>query len=158
MAGMAFTYEVLHNGPRELVFLATGIDATTTVAFTSEAAVTGIIAAAMTATSNTYTPTVHNKLRRLIYSTTNCAIRLQWHQTSNADLLTVGGAASWGDWNTNLLFSGSQGITNPNGAGSTGDIDSITIPIAAVSSGAGIVTAAASLMFYITKGTGTTAG
>lgn len=158
MAGMAYTYEVLHNGPRELVFTAIGIDATTTVAFTSESAVTGIIAAAMTATSNTYTPTVHNKLRRLLYSTTNCAIRLQWHQTTNADLLTVGGSASWGDWDANKLFAGSQGLFCPNGAGASGDIDMITIPIAAVTSGSSVVTAAASLMFYIAKGTGTAAG
>lgn len=149
MAGMAFTYEVLENGPREFIFLATGIDATTTVAYTSEAAVTGIIAAAVTAASTTYVPSVHNKVRRILYNTTNCAIRLQWHQSTNADLVTLSG---YGDWNANLLYGGSQGITNPNGAGSTGDIDSITIPIAAVSSGSGIVTAAASLQFWITKG------
>lgn len=149
MAGMAFTYDVLHNGPRELIFTAIGIDTTTTVAFTSEAAVTGIIAAAMTATSNTYTPSVHNKVRRILYSTTNCAIRLQWHQTSNVELITLNG---YGDWNANLLYGGSQGLTNPNGTGSSGDIDSITIPVAAVTAGAGVVTAAASLQFYIIKG------
>lgn len=149
MAGLAYTYEVLENGPRELIFTAIGIDATTTVAFTSEAAVTGIIAAAMTATSNTYTPSVHNKVRRILYSMTNCATRLQWHQTSNADLVVLSG---YGDWNANLLYGGSMGFTCPNGTGATGDIDSITIPIAAVSSGAGIVTAAASLQFWITKG------
>lgn len=145
MAGMAFTYDVLENGPREFIFTAIGIDATTTTAFTSEAAVTGIIAAAVTAASTTYAPSVHNKVRRIIYNTTNCAIRLQWHQTSNADLITLSG---YGDWNSKDC----QGITNPNGTGSTGDIDSITIPTSSVTSGAGIVTAAASLQIYLIKG------
>lgn len=148
MAGLAFTYEVLENGPREFIFTAAGIDTTTTVAFTAESAITGIIAAAVTAASTTYAPSVHNKVRRILYSTTNCFLRLQWHQTSNADFLALGGSASWGDWNSKDC----QGITNPNGTGSTGDIDVTVIPIAAVSSGTGVVTAAASLQIYLVKG------
>lgn len=152
MAGLAFTYSVTENGARELIFTAAGIDTTTTVAFTAETALTGIIAAAMTAASQTYTPSVHNKFRRILWNTSNCILRIQWHQSSNADMLTVGGSASWGDWHMNPLYSGSQGLICPNGAGASGDIDITVIPIAAVTSGSGVVTAAASLTFYITKG------
>ena len=142
---LAYTYNVLENGPRDFIFAAIGTDAATTVAFTSETAITGIIAAAVTAASTTYTPSVHNKVKRIIYNTTNCAIRLQWHQTTNAELITLSG---YGDWNSKDC----QGLFGPNGTGATGDIDSVTIPIAAVTAGSGIITAAASLQIYLVKG------
>jgi hypothetical protein len=142
MAGLTFSYEVIENGPRNFIFVANGVDATTTVAFTAEATVTGIIAAAG------YTPTTHLKVRRLLWSLGNCAIRLQWHQTANVDLLFLSGFLNWDMKNT-------QGIVNPNGTGSTGDIDLIAIPTAAVTAGAGIVTATASIYFECIKGVGT---
>lgn len=142
MAGMAFTYDVIENSARNFIFLANGVDSTTTVAFTSEAAVTGIIAAAG------YTPTVHLKIRRITHTLGNCLIRLQWHQTSNADAIILAGGRNWD-------FKNTSGLCNPGGAGATGDLDSITIPIAAVSSGSGIVTATASILFECVKGVGT---
>jgi hypothetical protein len=145
MSGMTLNYNVLENGARDLILEIVGVDTTTTVAYTSETAITGIIAAAMTATSQTYTPSVHNKIKRIIYNCTNCAIRLQWHATTNTELITVSG---YGEWNAKDC----QGIIDNGGAGVTGDIDWTTIPIAAVSSGAGIVTAAASLQIYLIKG------
>lgn len=153
---LGFTYNVLHNGQRELVFNAAGIDTATTVAFTAESAITGVIAAAMTATSNTYTPTVHNKIRRVLFSTQNCFLRIQWHQSSNVDTLVLGGSSAWGDYNLAAPFAGagfgSQGLFGPNGAGATGDLDITVVPIAAVSSGSSIVTAGANLTFWISKG------
>lgn len=145
MAGMAFSYEVLENSARNFVFVANGVDTTTTVAFTAEATVGGLIAAAG------YTPTTHLKVRRVVHTLGNCLIRLQWHQTTNVDLLILAAGREWD-------FRNTQGIPNPLGTGSTGDIDSITIPTAAVSSGTGIVTATASILFECIKGIGTAAG
>ena len=140
MAGMTFTYEVIENGSRDLIFVANGVDTTTTVAYTAESTVTGIISAAAS-----YTPTTSLKVRRVTHALGNCMIRAQWHQTTNADLLFLNGYLNWD-------FKNTQGIINPKGTGSTGDIDLIVIPIAAVSSGSSIVTATASILFELIKG------
>lgn len=140
MAGMAFTYEVIENSSRNFIFVANGIDTTTTVAFTSEAAVTGILAAA--GASNI---TTSWKCRRIIHTLGNCLIRLQWHQTTNADMIVLAAGREWD-------FKNTQGLINPKGTGSSGDIDSITIPIGAVTSGSSIVTATASIWMEWIKG------
>lgn len=139
---MSFTFSVLENSARNYILQITGVDTGTTTAYTSDGSSTGIIAA------NGYTPTTSLKVRRFVYNTTNCAVRAQWHQTSNAELANVSGYGEIDLCNT-------QGLINPKGAGSTGDIDLTTYPIAAVTAGAGIVTAMFSMTIECVKGVGT---
>jgi hypothetical protein len=136
---MAFTFEVLENSARGYILHVVGVDTATTTAFTSDGSSTGIVAA------NGYTPTTSLKVRRVVYNMTNCMARLQWHQTTNAELINLSGYGSY-DVRDN------QGIINPKGTGSTGDIDLTTYPIAAVTSGAGVVTATMSFTLECIKG------
>ncbi|MDE2101699.1 MAG: hypothetical protein KGL39_30920, partial [Patescibacteria group bacterium] len=83
--------------------------------------------------------------RRIVYNATNCAVRLQWHQTSNAELINLSG---YGEY----CLEDIQGIVNPKGTGSTGDIDLLVYPFAAVTAGAGIVTEMFSMTIECVKG------
>lgn len=134
---MAFTFEVLENSARNYILHVVGVDAAATTAYTSDGSSTGIIAA------NGYTPTTSLKVRRIVYNTTNCMARLQWHQTSNAELINLSGYGT-------VDLRDTQGIINPKGTGSTGDIDLTSIAIAAVASGT--VTAAMSFTIECVKG------
>ncbi len=137
---MGFTYEVLENGPRNYILHIVGVDTATTTAFTTDGSATGIIAA------NGYTGvTTSLKVRRVVYNTTNCAVRLQWHQTTNAEMLNISG---YGHYN----IRDTQGLINPKGTGSTGDIDFLTYPVAAVTAGAGVLTAMFSMTLECIKG------
>lgn len=137
---MAFTFSVIENSARNYVLQVTGIDTAAVTAYTSDGTSNGIIAA------NSYTPTTSLKVRRIVYNTTNCMARLQWHQTSNADFANVSGYGQ-------IDLRDTQGFINPKGTGSTGDIDLASIAIAAVASGT--VTAAMTLVIECTKGVGT---
>ena len=136
---MALTFSVLENSARNYILQITGVDTGTTVAYTSDGTSNGIIAA------NSYTPTTSLKVRKVVYNTTNCVVRAQWHQTSNAEAFNVSG---YGE----LCYTDLQGLINPKGAGSTGDIDLTTYPIAAVTAGANIVTAMFSMTIECIKG------
>jgi hypothetical protein len=136
---MAFTYEVLENSARNYILHIVGVDIATTTAFTTDGNAAGIVAA------NGYTPTTSLKIRRVVYNTTNCAVRLQWHQTTNAEALNISG---YGHYNVR----DTQGIINPKGTGSTGDIDLLTYPIAAVTAGTGVFTAMFSMTLECIKG------
>ena len=136
---MGFTYEVLENGPRNFILHIVGVDTATTTAFTTDGNAAGVIAA------NGYAPTTSLKVRRVVYNMTNCAVRLQWHQTTNAELLNLSG---YGHYNVR----DTQGLINPKGTGSTGDIDLLTYPIAAVTAGAGVLTAMFSMTLECIKG------
>ena len=134
---MAFTFRVLENSARNYILEVVGVDTAATTAYTQDGTSTGIIAA------NGYTPTTSFKVRKIIYSTTNCAARLQWHQTSNTELAFVNGYGQ-------INLENTQGVINDKGAGSTGDIDLYSIAIAAVASGT--VTAAMTLVIECVKG------
>lgn len=134
---MAFTFEVLENSARNYILHVVGVDAAATTAYTSDGSSNGIVAA------NGYTPTTSLKVRRIVYNTTNCMARLQWHQTSNAELINLSGYGT-------VDLRDTQGIINPKGTGSTGDIDLTSIAIAAVASGT--VTAAMSFTIECVKG------
>lgn len=137
---MAFTFEVLENGPRNYVLHIVGVDTAAVTAYTQDGNSNGIIAA------NGYTPTTSLKVRRILYNTTNCMARFQWHQTANAELINLSGYGT-------IDLRDTQGIINPKGTGSTGDIDLSSIAIAAVASGT--VTATMSITIECTKGAGT---
>lgn len=139
MAGMAFTFSVLENSARNYILHIVGVDTDTTTAYTSDGSSAGIVAA------HGYTPTTSLKVRRVVYNTTNCAVRAQWHQTANAELANVSG---YGEY----CLDDTQGIINPKGTGSTGDIDLLTYPIATVTAGAGIITAMFSMTIECIKG------
>ncbi len=134
---MAFTFSVLENSSRNYILEVVGIDTGATTAYTQDGSSSGIVAA------NGYTPTTSLKIRRIEYNTTNCAARLQWHQTTNAELALLSGYGC-------LDLEDTQGLINPKGAGSTGDIDLFSIAIAAVASGT--VTAAMTLVIECVKG------
>ena len=137
---MAFTYSILENGPRNLVLHVVGVDASTTTAYTSDGSVATLIA-----TGASYTPTTSFKVRKAIYNTTNCALRLQWNQDTDAEAINLNG---FGHYN----LKDTQGLINPKGTGSTGDLVLTTYPIAAVTQGAGIVTAMFSMTLECIKG------
>ncbi|MDB5607789.1 MAG: hypothetical protein JWP25_4689 [Bradyrhizobium sp.] len=137
---MAFTFSVLENGPRNYVLHIVGVDTAATTAYTSDGSSNGVVAA------NGYTPTTSLKVRRIVYNTTNCMARLQWHQTTNAELANLSGYGT-------VDLRDTQGLINPKGTGSTGDIDLSSIAIAAVASGT--VTAAMSITLECVKGAGT---
>jgi len=134
---MSFTFSVIENSARNYILEITGVDTAATTAYTSDGTSNGIVAA------NGYTPTTSLKVRRIVYNTTNCMARLQWHQTSNAELANLSGYGT-------VDIRDTQGMINPKGAGSTGDIDLSSIAIAAVASGT--VTAAMTLIIECTKG------
>lgn len=139
MAGMAFKFRVLENSTRNYILEIVGVDTDTTTAYTSDGSSTGILAA------NGFTPTTSAKVRRVVYNTTNCAVRFQWHQTSNSELANFSGYGQ-------MDLRDTQGVINDKGTGSTGDIDMLTYPIAAVTAGAGVVTAMFTIVLEITKG------
>lgn len=134
---MAFTFRVLENGARDYILEIVGVDTAATTAFTSDGSSNGVLAA------NGFAPTTSAKVRRIVYNTTNCMARLQWHQAANAELANLSG---YGD----MCLKDTQGIINDKGAGSTGDIDLSSIAIQAVTTGT--VTAAMTLVLEITKG------
>lgn len=137
---MAFTFSVLENSTRNYILQVTGVDTATTTAWTLDGTSNGIIAA------NSYTPTTSLKIRRIVYNTTGCMARLQWHQTTNAELANISGYGS-------VDLRDTQGMINPKGAGSTGDIDLTSIATSANT--AGTVTAAMTLVIEMVKGVGT---
>lgn len=137
---MTFTYSVLENGPRNLVLHVIGVDTSTTTAYTSDGSVATLIT-----TGASYTPTTSFKVRKVVYNTTNCAIRLQWDQTTDAEALNLTG---YGHYN----LKDTQGLINPKATGSTGDIILTSYPIAAVTAGSGIVTAMFSMTLECIKG------
>jgi predicted ester cyclase len=130
---MAFTFQVLDNSARNYILSINGVDVSTTVAATAYTTQSGIIAA------NGYTPTTSFKIRRVVYNTTNCVARFQWHATSNVDFLALSGYGNFDLWNTPSLI-------NSKATGATGDIDMIASTIAAVTTGGG---ATASLQIVI---------
>lgn len=134
---MAFTFRVLENSARNYILEVVGVDTAATTAYTLDGTSTGIVAA------NGYTPTVSLKVRKIWYNTTNCMARLQWHQTTNAELANVSGYGF-------ICLKDTMGIQNDKGTGSTGDIDLTSIAIAAVASGT--VTAAMTLIIEAVKG------
>lgn len=134
---MAFTFRVLENSARNYILEVVGIDTAATTAYTSDGSSAGIIAA------NGYTPTTSLKVRRIIYNTTNCMARLQWHATANTELANLSGFG-------HMCVRDTQGIINDKTTGSTGDIDLSSIAIAAVTTGT--VTAAMTLVIEMIKG------
>jgi len=134
---MAFTFRVLENSARNYILEVVGIDTAATTAYTSDGSSAGIIAA------NGYTPTTSLKVKRIVYNTTNCMARLQWHATSNVELANVSGYGQ-------IKLCETQGIINDKTTGSTGDIDLSSIAIAAVATGT--VTAAMTLVIEAIKG------
>lgn len=136
---MAFTFSVLENSARNYVLHVVGVDTGTTTAYTSDGSSTGIIAA------NSYTPTTSLKVRKVVYNTTNCVVRAQWHQNSNAEAFNVSG---YGE----LCYTDNQGLINPKGTGSSGDIDLTTYAIGAVTSGSNVVSAMFSMTIECIKG------
>lgn len=137
---MSFTYSVLENGSRNLILHVVGVDTSTTTAYTSDGAVATLIA-----TGASYTPTTSFKVRKITYNFTNCVARLQWDQTTDAEAINING---YGHYN----LKDNQGLINPKGTGSTGDLILTTYPIAAVTAGAGIVTAMFSMTLECIKG------
>lgn len=146
---MAFTYQVLENGPRNLVLAINGVDAATTTGGTQDGSQTAVfVAAGLTA------PTIHYKVTRILYSSFNCLTRLQWHATSNVDLAILG--QNYGDLNFDLRTAKSiAGINNNGGAGVTGDIDIFTTPLTTLTAAGGGITASVSIWLFGTKGVGT---
>lgn len=140
---MSFTYSILENGARNLVLHVVGVDTSTTTAYTADGTVGTLIA---TSTSNAVIPTTSFKVRKIVYNTTNCALRLQWDQTTDAEAINLGG---YGHYN----LKDTQGLINPKGTGSTGDLVLTTYPIAAVTQGAGVVCAMFSMTLECIKGT-----
>lgn len=142
---MAFTFRVLENGARNFILQVNGADAVTTTAATSDGTSNGILNA------NSITPTVHNKVRRITYNTLNCTARLQWHATTNVDLAYFTGYGEFDMiWPGNL---GNMGIWDDGGTGVTGDIDLASFATNTVTGGAGLLTAAMTLLIYGVKGT-----
>lgn len=137
---MSFTYSVLENSSRNLVLHVVGVDTATTTAYTSDGNVADLIA-----TGASYTPTTSFKVRKVVYNTTNCALRLQWDQTTDAEAINVTG---FGHYN----LKDTQGLINSKGTGSNGDLNLTVYPIAAVTQGSGIVTAMFSLTLECVKG------
>lgn len=135
---MAFTFQVLENSARNYILSINGVDTATTVAGTAYTTQAGIIAA------NGFTPTTSFKIRRLVYNTTNCVARFQWHATTNVDFLTLSGFGNFDLWNTPSLI-------NSKAAGATGDIDVIVSTIGAVTT-AGGSTAAMTIVLEAIKG------
>src|SRR5690348_12372092 len=97
---MAFTFTVLENSSRNYILQVVGVDTGATTAYTQDGSSSGIIAA------NGYTPTTSLKVRKIEYNATNCAARLQWHQTTNAELAFLSGFGC-------LDLEDTQGIINP---------------------------------------------
>lgn len=141
---MAFTFRVLENSARNYILQVNGVDAANTTVAAQNGTSAGIIAA------NGYTPTVHLKVKRLVYSNTNVLVRLQWHATSNVDLAIMTNDS--GDLNLVRWGMSCQGMWNDGGVGVTGDIDIFTVPLATVAAGANPVTAATTFVLHAIKG------
>jgi hypothetical protein len=136
---MAFTYSVLENGPRNYILHIVGVDTGTTTAYTSNGSASDIVAA------NGYTPTTSFKIRNIVYNTTNCAVRLQWDETTDGEAINLSGYGHY-------KLKDNQGLINPKGAGSNGDLVLTTYPIAAVTAGAGVVSSMFSMTIECIKG------
>jgi hypothetical protein len=136
---MAFAFQVLENSARNYILSINGFDAATTVAATVNGTSNGIIAA------NGYAAvTTGLKIRRLVYNTTNCVVRFQWHATANVDFLNLSGYGNYDLWNTPSLI-------NSKAAGATGDIDIAVSNIAGVTTAGGL-TAAFTIVMEAIKG------
>lgn len=136
---MAFAFQVLENSARNYILSVNGVDAASTTAATTDGNSAGIIAA------NGYTPTTSLKVRRVVYNTTNCVVRFQWHATTNVELLNLSGYGIFDLWNTPSLI-------NSKATGATGDIDILTYPINTVTGGAGLFTAGFTMVIEAVKG------
>lgn len=141
---MAFTFRVLENGARNYTLQVNAVDASATTVATSNGSSNGIVAA------NGYAGvTTHFKIRRILYNTVNSIARVQWHATSNVDLVFLNG---FGDFNMTDKFGMSpQGFFDDGGAGVTGDIDITSVATSTVAAGNN-ATSAFSLVFFCIKG------
>jgi hypothetical protein len=138
-----YSFRVLENAARNYILQVNATDAVTTTAGTTNGTSTGIIAA------NGYTPTIHLKISRVLYNTTNCVAQLQWHATTNTVIASLSG---FGDFSLYEMASRSTFINNDQGTGATGDIDLQSFAIGTVTGGAGLVTASLSLILFCIKG------
>lgn len=134
---MSFSFAVLENSQRNYILQVAGFDTGATTAGAQNGTINGIIAA------NGYVPSSSLKVRRIIYNLTSCTAWLQWHQTVNASLMLLSGYGT-------IDLRDTQGLINPKGAGSTGDIDLATYAIS--TNAAAALTAAMSLTLECIKG------
>ncbi len=125
----AVTSQTLLNGPRHLVMRFTnesdGTGETGVTKVDATAAANGIVLQ-----GQTITPGVHLKITKVAYDIKGMGVRVQFHATSNADALVLGGYGT-------MDFRDVGGIQNPGTAslaGSTGSIDFTTVQAALGSS------------------------
>lgn len=120
----AVTTQLLFNGPRHAVFRFTNeSDGTGETGVTKIDATSGGLLGVIEPGGQTQYPGLHLKITGVDYDIKSMGLRLQFHASSNADMLVLGGFGS-------LKFAEFGGIQNPGTvalAGSTGSIDFTTV-------------------------------
>ena len=99
------TSQILDSGPRNLI-----------VKFTNESDGTGeVLVKKVDVTTFTPSPSIHLKVRRIIYAISGMTVRLYWDATPPVDMAPLAGFG-------NLDYSSFGGLTVPVIAGATGSI------------------------------------
>jgi hypothetical protein len=117
------TAQLLFNGPRHWAYRFTDLSDSTGESGVTKVNATSGGALGVVYAGQTLYPGVHLKVTKCFYSIVGMEVRIQFHASSNADMLVLNG---YGE----LDFSRTGGIQNPGTttlSGSTGSIDFTTV-------------------------------
>jgi hypothetical protein len=139
------TSQLLHNGPRRVVYKFTLFGDTDETAVTKvDATATGPLGVVVQ--GQTFYPGTNLKIVDLVYDVHNLILRIQWDATADLDAFICSGAGAGPFWFLDDR-AGFQGLVNPMTAGATGSINFTT-----VGAGAGAEMSSYTVLMYLTKG------
>lgn len=144
------TSQILEQGPRYAVLKFTGVSTDGT----EESGVTKVNATSsgslgVIVQGQTFYPGVNLKVVDIWWDVASWLLRVQWHATSNVDMLALHG---WGHWKYINQRNGFGGLYVPSGTtGATGSIDFLTQG-AIASPAAGSPASSYTVIMTVTKG------
>lgn len=127
------TSQTLENGPRFAVVKFTNLSDGTGESGVTKVNATSSGTFGVVIQGNTVYPGVNLKVVDVWYNVANMALRVQWHASSNVDMMVLQG---FGHWQFLNQRGGIQGLVCPSAAGITGSIDFTTVDQAAGAAGA----------------------
>lgn len=127
------TSQTLENGPRFAVVKFTSLSDGTGESGITKVNATSSGSFGVVVQGQTIYPGVNLKVVDLWYNVSNMALRVQWHASSNVDMMVLQG---YGHWQFLNQRGGIQGLVCPTGvSGITGSIDFTTVDPAAGAAG-----------------------
>jgi hypothetical protein len=131
------TTQVLENGPKRLVVKCTNFSDGTGESGVTKVNATSSGSFGVVVQGQTFYPGLHLKITDIWYDVHGGGLRIQWHASSNVDILVLGG---FGHWRFSDVRAGFQGLVNTAASGATGSIDFTTVGFTNVWAGSAVAT------------------